>query len=127
MAILFGDTSGSLNGRQHGGAQTLVGSDPANTLFGDAGLDLLSHAVGGNDTLLTSGSGSLFGDAGETFLVMPGAAMTRYLPRCRHLLSTPARHSLSTCTVMLEPISRTQPLPAMTSSISRCPWRLRQE
>lgn len=65
MAVLFGDTSGSLNGRQHGGAQTLVGSDPANTLFGDAGLDLLGHAVGGNDTLLTSGSGSLFGDAGE--------------------------------------------------------------
>lgn len=64
MAVLFGDTSGSLTGRQHGAAQTLVGSDPTNTLFGDAGVDLLGRAIGGNDTLLTSGSGSLYGDAG---------------------------------------------------------------
>lgn len=64
MAVLFGDTSGSLTGRQHGVAQTLVGSDPTNTLFGDAGVDLLGRAIGGNDTLLTSGSGSLYGDAG---------------------------------------------------------------
>lgn len=39
MTVLFGDTTGSLEARQHGGAQTLVGSDPTNTLFGDAGLD----------------------------------------------------------------------------------------
>jgi hypothetical protein len=64
MAALFGDTTESLTGRQHGGSQTLVGSEPTNLLFGDAGLDLLDHAVGGNDTLVTSGAGSLFGDAG---------------------------------------------------------------
>ncbi len=50
MAILFGDTSGSLTGRQHGGAQTLVGSDPTNTLFGDAGVSY-------RQILVTAGAG----------------------------------------------------------------------
>ena len=51
MAILFGDTIGSLSGKEHGGNQTLIGLDPTNTIFGDAGLNLLDHAVGGDDTL----------------------------------------------------------------------------
>jgi len=47
MAILFGDTPNSLNKKQHGGNQTLIGSDPTNSLFGDAGLNLLDKAHGG--------------------------------------------------------------------------------
>jgi hypothetical protein len=52
MAILYGDTTGSLGGKLHGGNQALIGSDPTNTIFGDAGLNLFGHAVGGNDTLM---------------------------------------------------------------------------
>ena len=64
MATLFGDTTGSLSGKQLGGDQTLVGTDPTNTIYGDAGQDLLDFAQGGNDTLITFGFGSLYGDAG---------------------------------------------------------------
>ena len=49
MAILFGDTPNSLNKKQHGGNQTLIGNDPTNSLFGDAGLNLLDKAHGGDD------------------------------------------------------------------------------
>src|SRR5262249_17641025 len=65
MAIIFGDTSNSLFGNQQGGSQTLTGNDPTNTIFGDAGLNLLDKARGGDDSLLTHGAGSLFGDAGQ--------------------------------------------------------------
>ena len=66
MAILFGDTAGYLSRKQHGGDQTLVGTDPTNTIYGDAGQDLLNFAQGGNDTLITHGFGNLYGDAGGT-------------------------------------------------------------
>jgi hypothetical protein len=67
MAILFGDTSNSLSGKQHGGNQDLIGLDPTNTIFGDAALDLLNHAVGGDDTLtalIPFANNHFFGDAG---------------------------------------------------------------
>ena len=38
--------------------EILIGSDPTNSLFGDAGLNLLDKAHGGDDTLLTFGSGN---------------------------------------------------------------------
>jgi hypothetical protein len=68
--ILFGDTSGSLSGKHHGGDQTLVGTATTNTFYGDAGLDLLDKAHGGNDTF-TGGAfatNSFFGDAGRHML-----------------------------------------------------------
>ena len=69
---LVGDTSGDLNGKQHGGSNTLVGTGGQdNTIYGDAVGGITDSAKGGNDTL-TGGSNSsdatptnkLFGDAG---------------------------------------------------------------
>jgi hypothetical protein len=68
MAILFGDTTGSLGRKKRGGDQTLIGADAENTLYGDAGLDLLDKAQGGNDTLVTYASGDLHGDAGRNIV-----------------------------------------------------------
>ena len=78
MATLFGDTSGSLSGRQKGKHQDLVGlNNEDSTLVGDAGESITDSARGGNDTLIggnNSGSGIvtnlLIGDAS----VMNGSA-----------------------------------------------------
>jgi hypothetical protein len=78
MATLFGDTSGTLSGKQKGKHQVLIGTDDEdNLLFGDAGVSIIDSAKGGNDTLTggdNSGSGTasnaLFGDA----QIMSGSA-----------------------------------------------------
>jgi hypothetical protein len=72
MAILFGDTDGTLSGHQKGKHQDLVGTaNGDNLLFGDAGESIAEFARGGNDNLTggnNSDSGSVFnqliGDAG---------------------------------------------------------------
>jgi len=71
MATLYGDTSGTLSGKQKGAAQVLVGTDDENnSLFGDAGVSIIDSAQGGNDTLTGGDSTAggfvfnrLFGDA----------------------------------------------------------------
>src|SRR5919205_3465006 len=66
MATLIPITTGDLSDHQVGTDDVLVGLANATTvLFGDAGRDILDRAVGGNDTLTTSGPGSLYGDAGR--------------------------------------------------------------
>jgi hypothetical protein len=127
MAVLFGDTSGSLTGRQHGAAQTLVGSDPTNTLFGDAGEDLLGRAIGGNDTLLTSGSGSLYGDAGGNISDHARGGSDTLSAQVSAPAIIPGETFSLDMYVMLEATFRTGPLRAMTCSMSNCPWPLRPE
>ena len=61
-------TAGSLIKQQVGTDDTLVGSTTPTTLYGDAGIDILNHAVGGNDTITTFSSGSIYGDAQHNLL-----------------------------------------------------------
>ena len=41
---------------------------PADTIYGDAGVNLLDGAVGGDDTLTTYGAGNVYGDAGKNIV-----------------------------------------------------------
>jgi hypothetical protein len=43
-------------------------SGPADTIYGDAGANLLDGAVGGDDTLTTYGAGNVYGDAGKNIV-----------------------------------------------------------
>jgi len=53
MAVFWGDTPGSLAGKQQGGSQTVSGNDDEqNTLWGDAGFQITDNARGGDDILV---------------------------------------------------------------------------
>ena len=75
MATLYGDTSGTLSGKQKGAAQVLVGTDDENnSLFGDAGVSITNSAKGSDDTLTggdNSGSGTVSNTLRRTTFCSP--------------------------------------------------------
>lgn len=65
MADIFGDTPGSLAGRQRGLDQLLLSDDEENQIVGDAG-EITDNALGGDDSLMIGGnslSNLLVGDS----------------------------------------------------------------
>src|SRR5262245_32645057 len=68
MTVFFGDTAGSLTGKQTGLDQTGLGETNVNILFGDAGAAITDSARGGDDILIggalhDTGENHLFGDS----------------------------------------------------------------